>query len=117
MTYRIQCPSISAELEMHVIAGRIARPADGSDYCSLLHTLTSLHQVSLIMRVRGFNTITVIDDNHVTIAAIVAGEFDPASGRCANLCSANRAQVSGKRSPTACSQKVAATMPAIMPQK
>ena len=91
MTYRVHCPPISTELEMHMIAGRIAGPADCSNYCSLLHALTSLYHISLIVRVRGFNATTVIDDNHMTIAAIVAGVFDPARGRCANLCSARRA--------------------------
>ncbi len=93
MTHRVQCPPISAELEMHVIAGRMAGPADRGDYIPLLHALTLLHHVALIVRVRSFNAVAVIDDNHVTIAAIIPGELDPARGRRANRCSAGRAQI------------------------
>ena len=59
--------AISAKLEMHMIACRVAASANRSDQLPLRYTLPLFRQVATIMRIGSLNAVTVVDNDYSAV--------------------------------------------------
>lgn len=98
---RVERLPVTAIFEVQVIARGPARTADPTDDIPLRHALPWCDQVTVVVRVSGFDTLSVIDHDHLAIATFVVGEFYPAVGGSVNRGSARRPQVDAAVQATA----------------
>jgi hypothetical protein len=85
--------SVSAKLKVHVVASGFTGATDPGDDFALLNPLTQFDQVAAVVRVSGFDSPAVIEDDHMAIAPTETGELYPADGGRVNRGPAWRAQV------------------------
>lgn len=90
---RIKRLSVPAKFEVHVVDGGSSGAANPGDDFALLNSLTLFDQVAAVVRICGFDSPAMIDDDHMAIAVFVACKLYPAGGGRMNRGSAWRAKV------------------------
>ena len=93
MKNRIKRPSLPSKFKVQVVARGIAGAANPGDDFALQNPLSPLDQVAAVVRVSGFDSPAVIDDNHTAIAPATPRENHPPAGGRVNRSSARCAQI------------------------